>query len=160
MQVFRDAGSQAGVRFPDNLMLPKSDWGADAPPGADELLVRRQCSSSSVSAARMQRSDAVRTLRPAGCYACTRAWVTSLEQSGIPKWYGALCPVRSRRIATGRESRTSCWAQPSFPWPTCPRTAVSRYEMVTRMFPQQYGFTSCLPDIIILVCLPCPCFSN
>ena len=46
MQVFKDAGSQAGVRFPDNLMLPKSDWGSNAPPGADELLVRRRRSFS------------------------------------------------------------------------------------------------------------------
>ena len=35
-----NAGSQAGVRFSDNLMLPKPDWSGDAPPGADELLVR------------------------------------------------------------------------------------------------------------------------
>ena len=45
LQVFKNAGSQAGVRFTDNLMLPKPDWGAAAPPGADELLVCLVCLS-------------------------------------------------------------------------------------------------------------------
>ena len=44
VQVFENAGSQAGVRFTDKLMLPKSDWGPGAPPGADELLVRHRAS--------------------------------------------------------------------------------------------------------------------
>ncbi len=114
VQVFRDAGSQAGVRFPDNLMLPKSDWGVDAPPGADELLVRQQGPARLFrlrewnTPMQLANSDGPHATpaRDLGDKHCSEQHSNEIS---------CTVPVRSRRTGTGRGSRTSCWAQPSFP---------------------------------------------